>query len=235
MTITASFNGTSARVNITIQRHAWHQTTSGDDVLSEPEARNLSCLPRSVSAGGDVSCELRVTASAEPQPLDIQSTSQGVRVPARVVARPNQTRLTFRASIDPMAKQQMAVITATSGDTQVQDTVAVAPAQGPVLRVAPTHLVRLGEPLRFVAGAADPAGLPFQLSAEGLPGGAVRLRPTLGAALTPRGLRPTPRSGPKRLPGGNGRPSPPPPPAQNGSPERIRSPLAPPPRLRGLR
>jgi uncharacterized protein (TIGR03437 family) len=176
VTITASFNGTSAQVNIAIQRHASRQLTgSADntgDVLSKTEAGNLSCLPRSVSAGGDVSCELRVTASAEPEPLDIESTSQGVRVPARVAARPNQTRLTFRASIDPMAKQQMAVITATSGDTQVQDTIAVVPAQGPVLRVAPTHLVRLGEPLRFVAGAADPAGLPFQLSAEGLPGGA---------------------------------------------------------------
>ena len=176
VTITASFNGTSAKVNITIQRQTSRQLTSSADktgeVLSETEVRDLSCLPRSVSAGGDVSCELRVTASAEPRPLGITSTSQGVRVPARVAARPNQTRLTFRASIDPMAEQQMAVITATSGGIQVQDTVAVVPAQGPVLRVASTQLVRLGEPLRFVAGASDPAGLPFQLSAEGLPGGA---------------------------------------------------------------
>jgi uncharacterized protein (TIGR03437 family) len=129
-------------------------------------------LPRSVRAGGDVSCELRVTASAAPQPVSIAGGSQEVRVPAFVAARPDQTGITFRASIDAAATQQTAVITATSGDTQVQDTVAVVLAQGPVLRAASTHLVKFGEALNFAVSAVDPNELALQLAATGLPEGA---------------------------------------------------------------
>ena len=150
--------------------------SSGDTVSAPALARStvsrLSCAPRVVNAGGVSTCELRVTASPASAELHVSSSSSLVKTPAVVTSRPNQTSLTFQVSIDPTAKQHTAVINATSGDVQVQDTVAVVPAQAPVMSVASTHLARLGEPLRFVVGAADPSGLPLQLSAEGLPGGA---------------------------------------------------------------
>ncbi len=176
VTITASLNGTSAKVTLTIRRHATSEVTGTvnppAEAPSEAGVTNLYCLPRSVRAGAGVSCELHVPATAAPQPLAIGSSSQEVRIPALVTARPNQTQVTFRASIDPAAKQQTAAITATSGDTRVQDTVAVVLAQGPVLRVASTHLVKPGETLSFAVTAVDPNDLPVQLAATGLPAGA---------------------------------------------------------------
>jgi uncharacterized protein (TIGR03437 family) len=101
--------------------------------------------------------------------LHLTSDSEEVRIPALVAARPNQGTITFQVSIDPAAGRQTAAIGAVDGDTQVQDTIAVIPAAGPVLKAPGSQMVKPGERLSFAVSAIDPDNLPLQLSATGLP------------------------------------------------------------------
>ena len=131
----------------------------------------LSCSPRAASAGSQVNCELRVTASPRPRSLRLASSSDQVRVPAAVSTRSNQSSLAFQVSIDPLAKQQTATVTAALGESQVQDTILVTPG-APVLTDPGRQTAKFGNVVRFLVRAVDPNGLPVQLTARGIPAGA---------------------------------------------------------------
>jgi uncharacterized protein (TIGR03437 family) len=125
-----------------------------------------------VNAGGRVNCELRVTASPLPQQIQLTSTSDQVRIPAAVVTRANQGRLMFRAAIDPAARQQAVIVSATLDGATVPDTVFVAPSSAPVLSVPGKRIARFEEPVSFAITGTDSADLPVQLTVAGVPAGA---------------------------------------------------------------
>jgi uncharacterized protein (TIGR03437 family) len=133
---------------------------------------SLSCTPRTVSAGGQTTCELRVTPSSTPLELHLTSSSSQVKTPTVVSARPNQSTLTFQATVEPAAKQQSAAVSATLGDSQVEDTIQVTPTAGPVLTVPDQQIAKFGSTLRFTVSAVDPADMPLQLAAARVPAGA---------------------------------------------------------------
>ena len=110
------------------------RTTSGGGASNQTDGAisALSCLPRAASAGSQVNCELRMTASPRPRSLRLASSSDQIRVPAAVSTRSNQSSLAFQVSIDPLAKQQTATVTAAFCESQVQDTILVTPG-APVL------------------------------------------------------------------------------------------------------
>ena len=146
--------------------------TVGSLTVAPEQLSALSCSPRTVSAGGRVTCELRTTASPTALPVRLASSSDQLKVPATVLTRANQTRLTFRASVDPTARQQSVTMTAALGSAVLQDTILVVPAAGPILTVPDRQLAKFGSPFSFTVTAVDPADLPIQLTADGVPAGA---------------------------------------------------------------
>jgi uncharacterized protein (TIGR03437 family) len=112
--------------------------------------------------------------AADPTPVQIQlaSTSQQVKVPAIVVTRANQSRLTFQVNAETVARQQFVTVTATAGAANVQDTIQVAAASQPIVLAPNSQAAKRGAPIRFAVSAADPADLPVQLTASDLPPGA---------------------------------------------------------------
>jgi uncharacterized protein (TIGR03437 family) len=132
----------------------------------------LSCTPKAIDAGGHAVCELRVAANSSPGQIQLSSTSQQVSVPATVVARANQTRLTFQVYAEAAARQQLVTVTAMAGSASVQDTIQVATAAQPIVTAPYNQAAKRGAPTRFTVSAADPMDLPLQLTASGLPVGA---------------------------------------------------------------
>ena len=132
----------------------------------------LSCSPRAASAGSQVNCELRVTAGRRPLSLRLASSSDQVKIPAIVSTRSNQSSLSFQVSIDPLAKQQTATVTATLDASQVQDTILVTPQSAPVVADPGRQITKFGNIVSFLVHAVDPNGLPVQLTARGIPAGA---------------------------------------------------------------
>jgi uncharacterized protein (TIGR03437 family) len=132
----------------------------------------LSCSPKAASAGSQVTCELHVAPRLTPPALQLTSSSDQVKVPAVVSARSAQSSLTFQVSIDPLAKPQPATVSANLDGSQVQDTILVTPGSAPVLADPGRQIIQAGQRVSFKVSAADPDGLPVQLSARGIPPGA---------------------------------------------------------------
>jgi len=132
----------------------------------------LSCFPVVAKAGSQTTCEIQIAPSPSPVPLSLASSSPEVKVPAVVTTRPNQSSLTFQVSVDPVAKQQTAMITAVLGDSHVESNIGVAPAVGPVLTNPASLRAASGRPVRFSVAAVDPDDLSVQLTAGPLPAGA---------------------------------------------------------------
>ncbi len=131
----------------------------------------LSCSPAAASAGDRITCELRTAYSSDPMEIRLASSSDRVKVPATVVSRANQSRLTFQAAIDPAATEA-ATINALSGDSEVRTTVLVKPAARPILTVPGKQAARFGALLGFDVSAVDSTGLRVELAASSLPRGA---------------------------------------------------------------
>ena len=146
--------------------------SSATDAASLPQISALSCSPRIVNAGGQVTCELQVTKGGVAR-IQLASSSSQMRIPALVATRTNQSRLTFQASVDAVARQQEVVLTATLDGTSAQDTIQVAPASTPILTVPDGQFTRFGAPLSFTIAAVDPSDLPFRLTVGDLPAGAM--------------------------------------------------------------
>ena len=159
--------------NCSATTEAQATTASGDGASNQTDAAvsALSCSPRAASAGSQVNCELRVTASPRPRSLRLVSSSDQIKVPAVVSTRSNQSSLAFQVSIDPLAKQQTATVTAALGEGQVQDTILVT-SGAPVLTDPGRQVAKFGNAVSFLVHAVDPNGLPVQLTARGVPAGA---------------------------------------------------------------
>ena len=133
--------------------------------------RDLYCTPRVINAGAEASCQLRMAGSSD-ESVQVASSSAQVKAPTAVSTRANQASLTFRVTADPAAREQVATITATAGESTAQDTIQVTASSGPVLMAPAEQTGRVGKQLRFTVTADDPADLPVTLSAAQLPQGA---------------------------------------------------------------
>jgi uncharacterized protein (TIGR03437 family) len=140
---------------------------------SRPQSRvsALSCSPRTVNAGAQLTCELRVAGTAASA-VQLVSSSNQVRIPTSVATRNNQSRVSFQAMVDAAAKEQEVTLTAALDGAWMTDTIQVTPAAAPVLTVPGNQLVRIGTGLRFKVTAVDPLDLPVQVTAAKLPAGA---------------------------------------------------------------
>jgi uncharacterized protein (TIGR03437 family) len=125
-----------------------------------------------VTAGSEVSCELQVPTSPAPFQISLTSASSQVKVPSVVVTRANQSSLKFRASVDPIAKQQTAIVAAALGDSQVEDAIMVVSGNRPLLTAPAKLMAASGMPFSFTVTAVDPDDQPVQLTASQLPAGA---------------------------------------------------------------
>ncbi len=146
--------------------------STATDFASLPRISALSCRPKTVTAGGQVTCELDVAQDGAAR-IQLASSSSQMRIPAIVATRGNQSRLSFQASVDPVATQQEVVLTATLGGASAKDTIQVIPASAPILTALDRQFARFGTPLSFMIAAVDPSDLPFQLMAGDLPAGAM--------------------------------------------------------------
>jgi trimeric autotransporter adhesin len=133
---------------------------------------SLLCSPRTVSAGGTVTCELQGAATPMAAPVSLNSSSAQIRIPAVVAARANQSSLSFQAQISPVAKQQSVTITATAGTAQAEDTILLMASAGPALQVPAKQVVKAGAPFSFTVSAADASDLPVHIETSALPAGA---------------------------------------------------------------
>ena len=176
-TVTATLGGSSqtATIKLVARIPALESSTNQHaDSSSSPGTivSSLNCSPGVVNAGGAVTCELFVTASAQSEMVQLKSSDGQVLVPAVVTTRPNQSSLTFQAQSNPTSKQQRVTITATLGTTEVEDTIQLMGAPGPVVRVPTKLAARTGALLSFNVSAADASDLPVRLEAAAIPAGA---------------------------------------------------------------
>jgi uncharacterized protein (TIGR03437 family) len=184
-TVTASLNGSVASATVTLSVKSAAKavlTTSRSQMAGEagtdqnahsspPPGNTVSsllCSPKVISAGGVVTCELRVAANPQSTPIALNSSSEQVLIPAVVTTRPNQSSLMFQAHTSPVSKPQVVTIAATPG---LEDTILLVATSGPVLRVPKRQAARTGTLVSFTVSATDPSELPVQLTAA-IPAGA---------------------------------------------------------------
>ena len=178
VTITATFNGVSKIVSISLLRRTTQPPTRSVEVSGIPPESSgaptsLACSSHTVTAGTSVRCELQVEPSVDPEPISLTSGSENLKIPSTVTPRANQSRLTFLAFAEPDGTQESVVVTATLGSSRTDETVLVLPAPGPVIKAPSRQLAKVGAETTFSVGVIDPAGLPVQLAATGIPAGAV--------------------------------------------------------------
>ncbi len=149
---------------------------------------SLFCSPKTVNAGGTVTCELASVAGSAAR-IPLASSSRMVKIPAAVDVRGGQGRLSFQASVDAMAQSERVIVAAALGSDTVQDTILVAPSASPILTVPDKQFAKYQTPVKFQVEAADPAGLPVRLTAANLPSGAAFDASTGGFEWTPTVLQ----------------------------------------------
>jgi len=135
---------------------------------------SLNCTPQSIQAGETFTCTVGMNTPNVLQValLSVTSDNAAFQLPSTFATRPGQSQLDFLVSSTPFAGPQSSAVTVEFGQTAVTANVAVTPAAAPVLTLPGTQLAAYGRPLTFTVSAADPAGLPFTLSASNLPAGA---------------------------------------------------------------
>jgi uncharacterized protein (TIGR03437 family) len=134
------------------------------------ERGSLSCAPNAVRAGESFKCELQ--PGAADASYAVKASSSDVRVPKTVAGRPGQRAITFRGTVEDTAPQSVVVIAAVSGSSQLEDRITVLPSAAPIAGAPETLLVKTGEPINFMVSTTEPASLPVQITATGLPAGA---------------------------------------------------------------
>jgi uncharacterized protein (TIGR03437 family) len=135
---------------------------------------SLSCNPDSVRAGERILCVARLSSSHPDGPvtLALSSSSRDVMVPVTINVRSGQPNATFQALTALAAPDQSLTLSATDGDSTVEETISIDPQPAPVLSVPPEQFVVVGHQLDFRVTAADPGGSRVTLAAAGLPEGA---------------------------------------------------------------
>jgi hypothetical protein len=134
----------------------------------------ITCPAGPIQAGSWFGCVVHLNSSNIPEAADLipSSVDSSLRIPAVLMTRPGQTRLTFRVYAAPRATPGSASLTVQFGATAVSTAIFVTPASGPILSIPDDVYAVFGKPVSFTVSALDPAGLPVVLSASGLPPGA---------------------------------------------------------------
>src|ERR1051326_5530138 len=146
--------------------------TNTVEIPSTNVLADLSCTPKTIIAGQQITCELRVHPGSAAQNIQVNSSSENLRVPSFVASRANQRQLTFQVAADRLAGEETVKITAAAGGAAVQDSVQLTPSPRPVLFAPKTKFGRPGKAVEFTVAAANPAGAPVEVSADDLPVGA---------------------------------------------------------------
>ena len=146
--------------------------TNTVEIPSTNVLADLSCTPKTIIAGQQITCELRVHPGSAAQNIQVNSSSENLRVPSFVASRANQRQLTFQVAADRLAGEETVKITAAAGGAAVQDSVQLTPSPRPVLFAPNTKFGRPGKAVEFTVTAANPAGAPVEVSADDLPVGA---------------------------------------------------------------
>ena len=134
----------------------------------------LSCLPRTIPAGGSFTCAVTMNSPNVPQTARLSATSDNsnLEFPDPFLTRPGQTQLSFEVYATPLAGRPSSIVSVQFGQTAVTDSVVVTSATAPVLTLPGPQLSAFGEPVSFTVSAIDPGGLWVVLSAANLPPGA---------------------------------------------------------------
>ena len=162
----------SSQTTVNANNSSVVQPTSGAGVKLD----TLSCLPKAVTAGDSITCQVHFGSMSDATILNVASNGD-LQVPASVATRARQSTLHFQGYSSPSAQQQSVVLQVASGDSMVQDTVTIVPSASPVLTVPGKQLVKKTTALTFTVSAANPGGGAVALSALNLP---------LGASFDPR-------------------------------------------------
>jgi hypothetical protein len=80
--------------------------------------------------------------------------------------------VTFKAYVEPTAKQQTAEIAIQFGQTVVRAALPIEPGRAPVLSLPGEMATRFDEAVSFTVSSMDPDGLPVVYATEDLPSGA---------------------------------------------------------------
>ena len=131
----------------------------------------LSCGRTPIMTGSSAVCQLLISGTGNPTEYSLTSSSEHVRVPATVSARPGQTQVHFEVLTDDDAPEGMVSVEAHAGADAIQGTLDVARSEAPRLRVAASQTGTPGAPVHFDVVANDER--PFGLTASELPSGAV--------------------------------------------------------------
>jgi uncharacterized protein (TIGR03437 family) len=138
-------------------------------ILASQALRSLSCFPQTATRGSVVTCELRVAPNLTILDAQLSSDSDSLRVPNHVAIRANRERLTFQAAADPMAGNQPVTITASLGESIAHESVLIVSPAAPAIAAPAIVNGRVGEPVNFTVRVSDPAGLPIEVAATGMP------------------------------------------------------------------
>ena len=95
-----------------------------------------------------------------------------MKTPSTVVARANQTRVTFQVSAAAAADQQPVAVRASQGGETVQDTIQVEAASRPVLTLPSRQAAKPGTAIGFEVRAAAATDQSVSVTASNLPAGA---------------------------------------------------------------
>jgi uncharacterized protein (TIGR03437 family) len=125
-------------------------------------------------AGNWIDGEIQLNRTNVPEVarLSLTSSTADLRVPRSITTRPGQTRLTFKAYLEPSAKQQNAEVSVQFGQTVVTTPFTVEPTGAPLFNLPGDLATRFDEKVSFTVSAVDPESLPVVFSADNLPAGA---------------------------------------------------------------
>jgi uncharacterized protein (TIGR03437 family) len=125
-------------------------------------------------AGNWIDAEIQLNRPNVPEVarLTLTSSAPEIRLPRSITTRPGQTRVAFKAYVDPAAKQQTAEITIQFGQTVLRSSLPIESGHAPILNLPREMATRFDEPVSFTVSASDPDGLPLVYAVEGLPSGA---------------------------------------------------------------
>lgn len=165
VTVTVKASGITATAKISL---AVEPRRNGSPSPSTSLPQNLTCSPKLAQAGETVSCQIQLSSSNESgAELAVAASDPSTHVPARVIARPHQSTISFHAWIDPSASTQSVAIQTAAGDSVAEERISVQASNRAGLSVPGKQFATFGKRLTFQVGAT--AGV---LSATELPQGA---------------------------------------------------------------
>jgi uncharacterized protein (TIGR03437 family) len=159
--VSAIFSGTTKAVLF--------QITAGPNSNVQPQVNQISCTPKSLTAGSRGTCRIALdhVGNSTTAEVLLSSSSASLRLPQSVVTRPGQSTVEFQ--VDAVSSGESIVIAANLGSGTVKETLSVAPGRSAPIHVPGRRFVKYGTEAKFSVSPADPAAT---LSAAALPAGA---------------------------------------------------------------